>query len=296
MRIVIAGASGFLGTHLADALVARGHTITRLVRREAASAEESTWDPHEGKLDQSVIDRADVVVNTAGSRLFGNPHSQKWQADLRASRVTTTRVLAEAVASSSRKPAFLAGNGSSWYGDHGATPVTEESESLGDALMTRVTRDWQAATDPAVEAGARVCILRTSPVMARGGDTMKLLEPLFKLFLGARLGDGRQYFPIISLADWVGAVTFLAEHDSVSGPVNLCCPRTPTNREFTDELARLLGRRALLFAPAPVLRVAAGPAAPELLRSMNLRPAALEKAGYEFRDQDVTAVLAAGLA
>ena len=118
--VVIAGSSGFLGTHLSAALVARGHRVTALVRKPTSAPDESTWDPYAGDYDRSVIEAADVVVNLAGSPLVGNPHSKKWARTLRESRVTTTRVLAEAIAASDRKPAYLAGSGIAFYGDHGS--------------------------------------------------------------------------------------------------------------------------------------------------------------------------------
>ena len=133
-------------------------------------------------------------------------------------------------------------------------------------------------------------------MLDRTSVTLKLLKGLFSCGLGARLGDGRQYFPVISLRDWVGAATYLAESHDVSGVFNLCCPVTPTNREFTETLAGALHRPAFLAAPAPVLRLAAGQMAPELLNSVNARPAALERAGYDFEDEDVREVLAAALA
>lgn len=295
MRVVIAGASGFLGTHLSDHLRVHGHEVTALVRREAEGARESRWDPYTGQLDPSVVERSDVVVNLAGSPLFGNPHSARYRRELMDSRVVTTQVLAEAIAKSDRKPAFLANNGTSFYGDHAAEVLTEESDTQGDALLTRVTRAWQEATLPAVEAGARVCVLRTAPVLDRASVTMRLLRTVFKAGLAARLSTGDQYFPLISLRDWVGAATYLAESHDVSGVFNLCCPVTPTNREFTETLAGALHRPAVLAAPAPVLRFAAGQMAPELLNSVNVRPAALERAGYDFEDEDVREVLAAAL-
>ena len=296
MRVVVAGASGFLGGRLADGLAEQGHDVVRLVRRPAAGADESTWDPYERRIDQAVIDDADVVVNLAGSPTAGNPHSRRWAERLRVSRVTTTSVLAEAVAAAPSPPALIAGNGISWYGDRGAELLTEDDDSRGDALLTRVTREWQAATGPAAAAGARVCVLRTSPVIDRASDPLKRLLLPFRLGLGVRLGDGRQYFPVISLRDWLGAVRFLIEHPTVEGPVNLCCPQTPTNAEFTEALADAVGRRALLFAPRLVLRPAAGRMAPELLSSRNTRPAVLLDAGYPFADQDVRDVIAAALA
>ena len=213
----------------------------------------------------------------------------------RESRVTSTRVLARAVADSDRKPAFLAGNGISFYGDRGAEVLTEESDSRGDALLTSVTRDWQAAADPAVEAGARVCILRTSPVMDRRSEPLKQLRILFKLGLGGKLGQGDNYMPMLSLRDWVGGVVHLAEHDTVSGPVNLVCPRPPTNAEFTEELAKQLSRPSFARVPAALIKVGAGRMSDEILGSMNARPTALEASGYTFRDRDVAEVLRAGL-
>jgi uncharacterized protein (TIGR01777 family) len=295
LSIVLAGGSGFLGTHLREELVRRGHTVTSLVRREPAGGSESRWDPYAGVLDQSLVSAADVVVNLAGSPTAGNPHSRKWARELRESRITTTRVLATAVAAAERPPAFLAGNGISYYGDHGDQVLTEASDSRGHALLTQVTREWQEAADPAVAAGARVCVLRTAPVMDRRSAPLQQLRLLFKAGLGARLGDGRQHMAMISLRDWVGGVVHLAEHPTAAGPFNLCCAQTPTNGEFTQALARAVRRPAFVFVPKPLLSLAGGEMAPEILGSLNVRPAALEESGYEVRDRDVHAVLASAL-
>ncbi len=296
MRVVIAGASGFLGTHLTEHLRVGGHEVTQLVRRAPESSRQSRWDPYAGEVEQGLIERCDVVVNLAGVTIAGNPHSPKHARDVLESRVATTDVLARAIARADRPPAFLAGNGIAWYGDHGSQVLTEDSESRGHAFLTTVTREWQAAAAPAVEAGARVCVLRTAPVLDRSSSPLKELKRLFSLGLGARLGDGRQFFPVISLRDWVGAASYLAESRDVFGSFNLCCPETPTNAEFTQALAKAVGRPVFLFAPASVLKVAAGRMAPELLGSVNARPAALERAGYDFQDVDVREVLVAALA
>jgi uncharacterized protein (TIGR01777 family) len=293
MRFLIAGASGFLGSHLRESLVGAGHDVTSLVRRAPdPGRDEAQWDPAGGALDPNLVEKADVVVNLAGSPTLGNPHSRRWADTLRSSRVTTTRVLADAIAASTRRPAFLAGNGISFYGDHGDEALTESAGSTGDAFLTAVTIDWQAATEPAVEAGARVCVLRTAPVMDRRNPPLKQQLLLFKAGLGGRFGSGRQYQPMISLPDWVAAVTFLAEHDEVAGPVNLCCPTTPTNAEFTRELARLVHRAAVVAVPAAVLRPAAGRMSPELLGSVRSVPQVLLDAGFRFADHDVAGVLA----
>jgi uncharacterized protein len=296
MHVVVGGASGFLGRRVTAALRDRGHTVTALVRREASGADESRWDPASGQVDAEVVEGADVVLNLAGSPTIGNPHSRRWAENLRESRVTTTRTLAEAVAASSRQPAFLAGNAIAIYGDHGDAVVTEDGDSRGHTLMTEVTRVWQAAAQPAVDAGARVCVLRTAPVMDRESEPLRLLSRLFRLGLGGKVGNGRQYFPLISLRDWVGAVVHLAEHDDAAGAFNLCCATTPTNAEFTRALAHAVSRPAFLLVPSPAIRLGAGPLAPELLGSVNLVPQALLDSGYEFHDPDVQSVLAAGLA
>lgn len=293
--IVIAGASGFLGSHLRAELARRGHAVTALVRRPASAPDESTWDPYAGVYDRDVMESADVVVNLAGSPTMGNPHSRRWARELRESRVTTTRVLAAAIAESQRKPAFLAGNAVAWYGDHGDEVVTEESESRGDAALTSVAREWQDAAAPAADAGARLCILRTTPVMDRRSAPLRQLRLAFRLGLGARIGSGRQRMPMISLRDWVAAVAHLAEHDEVGGPVNLCCSETPTNAEFTAALARAVHRPAVLSVPATAVRLGAGSLAPDLLGSVNLRPAALARSGYRLLDGTVDQVVRAGL-
>lgn len=295
MHVLIAGSSGFLGTHLTDHLASRGHRVTRLVRRTPEGGGESEWHPERDEVDTDLVGGADLVVNLAGSPTVGNPHSSRWARELRESRVSTTALLARTIAETGGTTAFLAGNAIAYYGDHGSEPVTEESDSRGDALLTTVTREWQQAAEPAADAGARVCVLRTSPVMDRRSPPLQQLRLLFTTGLGSRLGDGRQRMPMISLRDWVGAVTHLAEHPHASGPFNLTCPRPPTNAEFTRALGQAVRRPTLLAVPAPLIRLGAGPAAPDLLGSVDARPAALVATGYEFADPDVEAVLAAGL-
>jgi uncharacterized protein (TIGR01777 family) len=296
VHVVVGGATGFLGRNLVEALQAHGHTTTSLTRREPTTDDQSQWDPASGEVDAKVIEKADVVVNVAGSPTIGIPYSRRWARNLRESRVSSTQTLAEAIAASDRKPAFLAGNAVAVYGDHGDAEITEDSDSRGHTLMGDVTRAWEAAAAPAVDAGVRVCVLRTAPVMDRESEPLQTLRRVFWLGLGARLGSGRQYFPMVSLRDWVGGVVHLAEHPEAHGRFNLCCPRTPTVSEFTQALARAVGRPAFLPVPAVALRVGAGPLAPELLNSLNLVPKALTDLGFEFRDQDVTDVIATGLA
>ena len=290
MRILMAGSSGFLGTHLREHFAGRGHEVVRLVRRPAGAGE-VPWSPYDGSLDVTAVEAADVVVNLAGSPTLGNPHSRNWARALRRSRVTTTSVLAQAIAASERKPAFLAGNAIGFYGDHGDEVVTEASASVGDSLLSQVTREWQQATQPAADAGARVCVIRTAVVQDRRSAPLKQQVLQFSLGAGGRLGPGTQYYPAVTVRDWAAAVAFLGEHDEVSGPVNVCMPQPPTNAEFTQALAERLHRPAVLNVPAAVIRVAAGPMAPEALGSVRAVPQVLLDAGFTFADPDIGAVL-----
>lgn len=290
MRFLVAGSSGFLGTHLCEHLVGRGHEVVRLVRRPPAAGE-VRWSPYDDQVDATAVEAADVVVNLAGSPTLGNPHSTKWARELRRSRVTTTSVLARAIAASDRKPAFLAGNAVGFYGDHGDEVVTEASASLGNSLLSQVTREWQQATQPAADADARVCVIRTAVVQDRRSAPLKQQLQQFRAGAGGRLGPGTQYYPVVTVRDWVAAVTFLAEHDAVSGPVNLCAPSPPTNAEFTRALADRVHRPAFLHVPSALIRVAAGPMAPEALGSVRAVPQVLLDAGFMFADPDIAAVL-----
>lgn len=300
MHVVVAGSSGFLGRRLVTELRGRGHDVTCLVRRDPAPGHapdtaESRWDPQSGVVDTGLVRGADVVVNLAGAPLIGNPHSKKWARDVMTSRRATTGLLAATIAAAPSPPALVNASGVSWYGDHGPTELTEASDTRGHALLTRVAREWEAATEPAARAGARVVRLRTAPVQDRSNAPLQQQRLQFLAGLGGRLGNGRQYYPLISLRDWIGAAAFLVEHPTASGPFNLCAPDTPTNAEFTRALARLVHRPALLPAPAAAIRLAAGPMADEVLGSLNLRPAALLDLGYGFADPDVESVLATGL-
>lgn len=295
MRVLMAGSHGFLGSHLRARLEQDGHTVVPLVRSAPSGEQAHVWKPGT-PLDAQVLRSIDVVVNLAASPLAGNPHSSTWARNLRDSRVQGTQTLAEAVAAAPHRPAFINGGGISLYGDHGDQVLTESSDSRGDALLTSVCRDWEAAAIAAETSGARVCVLRTAPVLDRRSAPLKQQRLQFRLGLGGRIGSGEQYFPTISLRDWVGAVAFLTASDDLSGPFNLCSPQTGTNADYTRALAQALHRPAVLGVPAAVVRKAAGPMADEVLGSLNARPEALEKAGYDFLDPTITDVVASGLA
>jgi uncharacterized protein (TIGR01777 family) len=295
MRFVIAGASGFLGQAWRDHLAREGHEVVRLVRGDAVSAGESSWDPSAGKVDQTVIEHADVVANLAGAPIAHWPWTESYKQTLRESRVSTTRTLAEAVAAAPTKPVFLAQSGIDAYGDRGDEVLTEESATSTATVLARVCRDWEAATEPAREAGARVCIMRTSVVLDKSGGALKPLLMLFRAGLGGPLGDGRQYFSTISLEDWLRGATFLATGEQCGGVYNLTGPEPTKNAEFTAELGRMLHRPTRLRAPAWAIRRALGELSNQLLGSVRAVPEHLVADGFVFEHPTLNARLASAL-
>lgn len=291
MKIVVGGASGFLGTTLVHHLRHGGHDITRLVRHPETSPDAFPWNPSAGVVDQAVIDAADVVVNLSGEPISHWPPTKRWQEEVLSSRLGATTTLATAIARAPRPPALLSSSGMSAYGaDRGDEVLTEES-SAGSGFLADVVHAWESATQTAADAGARVCLLRTTLAVHRSGGLLKPQLPAFRLGLGARLGSGKQHMSLISRTDWVRAVGFLAEQDDLSGPFNLGIPGDATNAEFTDAVAAACGRKARLAAPAAALKWGAGPVADDLLGSLRVKPQALVDAGFTFDHPDLASVV-----
>ncbi len=290
MRYVVAGASGFLGTALTGDLARDGHDVVRLVRREAGQPGEHRWDPYAGELDPAVLADADVVVNLAGATI-GRPWTPSYKKVIRESRVRTTATLAGAVAATSNPPALLVQSGIGGYGNDRGDELLDEESELGSGFLADVVRLWEGAAAPAVEAGARVCYLRTGVVLDPGALAFKLISLPFRLGLGGRLGSGRQYFPVLSLTDWLRALRFVAEHNELSGPVNLCLPEPATNTEFAKALASALHRPALLPVPGFAIKAATGDLAWEVLGSTRAMPARLLHEGFEFKHPTVASAV-----
>lgn len=296
MQLLVAGASGFLGRAWVESLRSQGHRVVTLVRRDPSGPDESRWDPTAGSLDVSLVEQADVVANLAGAGLVKVPWTASYRREFLESRTGTTRLLAEAVAASDRKPAFLAQNGISGYGDRGAEVITEKTPTDAESFMADVTRQWEAAAQPAVEAGARTVVMRTAVVLSRRGGALRTMLPAFRLGVAGRIGPGSQYFSTISLVDWLGAATHLAMADDARGAYNLTGPDPSTNAEFTRELAAQLHRPARIPVPAFALRnVLVGPIGGEVLASQRIEPSRLLHEGFAFAHNDVRDRIASAL-
>jgi uncharacterized protein len=294
VRVVVAGSSGLIGTALVADLRHAGHEVLRLVRRRPAAPDERGWDPPAGRIDDGTFDGVDAVVNLGGAGIGDRPWSGARKQLLRDSRSVPTEVLATAVARHG-VPTLLSASGVHFYGDTG-TRVVDETAPSGAGFLPDVCRDWEAATAPATESGARVVLMRSAGVLAPHGGLVGRLRPLFSLMLGGRLGTGRQAFPWISMDDEVGAMRFLLEHDEVRGPVNLAGPEPASNTEFTAAFAEVLNRPAPFVVPAAVLRAVLGQLADELLLTGPfVVPVVLQKHGYPFRHLTIREALQAAV-
>ncbi|MFD1214718.1 TIGR01777 family oxidoreductase [Arthrobacter sp. GCM10027362] len=284
MKVLIAGASGLIGSALAQLLQSRGHTVGRLVRRPARAPGESSWNPAEGSLDPQAVSGQDAVVNLSGSALHLRPWTRSVKENLASSRIMSTRTLVAAMAAAERPPGvFISQSGSGYYGNRGDDVLTEDAPS-GDIFMSAVCRKWEEA---ARGAPSRTVITRTGIVMSpRAGALPRLLAPL-RLGLGGPPGSGRQWWPWITLEDEAAALAFLLEAQ-LSGPVNLCAPEPARAGDLVAALAAALGRPARFRVPEPVITAVLGELAENIvLPSARMLPARLQAAGFVFRQPAV---------
>jgi uncharacterized protein len=288
MRIAVAGASGLIGSALVDHLRAADHEVLRLVRRRPVAADERGWDPPAGRLDDGALDGVEAVVNLCGAPIASRRWSHSRRQVLVDSRVEPTEVLAAAVAERG-VPVLVNASAAGYYGDKG-DQVVEDSAPRGTGFLADLCGSWEAATKRA-DAAARVVRLRTGHVLAARGGLVGMMRPLFKLMLGGRLGNGRQYMPWIHVADQVAAIRYVIEQP-VTGSVNVCSPNPVTNAEFTRELGRALGRPAPWFAPAPAIKLAVGDSGGETMFSQRMVPAVLSEHGFTHRHPELAETLA----
>ncbi|MFC5753376.1 TIGR01777 family oxidoreductase [Actinomadura rugatobispora] len=300
MRVVVTGASGLIGTALVRALEDGGDEVVRLVRRAPSGPGEARWDPMGGTVDGKALDGADAVVHLAGAGVGDRPWTRARKKLIYDSRITGTRTLAEAIARAGDPPRVLvSGSAIGFYGDTGGRAV-DESAPIGEGFLAGLVRDWEAAAAPAAEAGVRVAHPRTGIVLSAGGGLFGRLLPLFRLGLGGRIGNGRQWVSWIALDDTVAALRHLigpdAPRDGLAGPVNLVAPEAVTNAAYTRAVGRVLHRPAVVPVPAFALRAALlGFADEGPLISQRVVPRRLEESGFSFAHPELEGALAAVL-
>jgi uncharacterized protein (TIGR01777 family) len=284
MIVAVTGSSGLVGSALVAALEADGHFVRPVVRRTPRSEKnEIRWDPSAGTIDTVELESVDAVVHLAGESIVAQRWTPAFKDKILSSRVGPTRSLCQALAGMATKPSVLvSASAIGYYGNRGDVPV-DESSPPGEGFLAEICKQWEAATQPARDAGIRVVNLRIGFVLAKeGGGLAKMLTP-FKLALGGPVGSGKQYMSWVALDDLIRAIKFSLSSTALNGPVNATAPHPVTNHEFTKTLGRVLKRPTIFPMPSFAARLAFGEMADDMLiGGVRVQPRVLEAARFDF--------------
>lgn len=284
------GSSGLIGNALLKYLTKEGYSVSLLKRSKVLEANEFFWDPSRGEIDKLALKGIDVVVHLAGE-----PIAQRWSSSAKKrivnSRVNGTRLLAETIAQSQALPSLICASGINYYGDQ-PEGVVDESSPPGLGFLAEVCRQWESATNPAIEAGVRVVFMRTGIVLSGYGGALAKMLPFFKAGLGGRIGDGQQLMSWISLSDLVKAYIFVLEDDAASGALNAVAPEPVTNSKFTKTLGKVLGRPTVFPLPASLVKMIFGEMGKEtVLSNLGVLPKSLIDHGFEWQHAELETAL-----
>lgn len=294
MRVLISGASGLIGGALGSYFQATGAETVVLARRrpDPDDADRLFWNPEGGILDPAMVDGFDAVIHLAGENIASGRWTVEKKRRIFDSRILGTALLSKALASCATKPkVYICASAVGYYGDRGGEVLSETSEP-GKGFLAETCQAWEAAAQPAKDAGIRTVHLRTGMVLsASGGALARLLFP-FRLGLGGPLGAGKAWMSWIALDDLVRVVAFCMEENALSGPVNAVAPCPVINREFTRALGKALHRPAIMPVPSLILRIIFGEMAREvLLASAQVMPERLERAGFDWHYPNIESAL-----
>ena len=285
MRILVSGSHGLVGKALIKSLTSDGHEIVRLVRSKPSGPAEIEWHPNQGSLDTAALEGIGAAVHLAGESIASGRWTDDKKRAIRDSRVKGTALLSEALARLSRPPSvFLSASAIGYYGDRDDELLTEKS-APGDDFLANVCVEWENATIPTIEKGIRTVHARFGIILdAKEGALGKMLTP-FRMGIGGRIGDGKQWMSWIDIEDVVNGLKFLID-STVSGPVNFVAPNPVTNAEFTKTLGRVLSKPTIFPIPAFGARLAFGEMGDALLlSSQRVKPDVLEENGFRFKWQ-----------
>lgn len=294
MKIVIAGASGFVGSALTRLMLETGHMVTGLGTSAAhplQSMADFTWlsvDTTRPGSWQAAVSAADAVINLSGCTIFKR-WSRAYKAKLVNSRLQTTGNIVRAITGENK--ILISTSAVGYYGSRGDGVLSEKSPP-GTDFLARLSVDWERAALDAEKRGVRVAIMRFGVVLGAGGGAMARMLPAFRMFAGGPMGSGRQWFSWIHMADLLAAVQFLLNHERAQGPYNFCAPGAVRQKDFARALGAAVGRPAVVPAPSLALRLMMGEMASVLLASQHVRPDRLIADGFAFRFADVDSALA----
>ena len=291
-KILVSGVSGPIGAALLPSLRASGWFVVRLVRGQLTSRDQIAWDPAK-PISPQAVSGFDAVIHLAGESIFGRWTVAK-KARILNSRLDGTMNLAHALANAEEKPkVFVCGSAIGYYGNRGDELLREES-APGAGFLADVCQRWEEATTPAVQADIRTAHLRTGIVLSPKGGALRAMLLPFKLGVGGRTGDGRQWMSWIDVQDMVGAIHHILKNDLLQGPVNMVAPKPVTNGEFARTLASVLSRPAIFPLPAFMVKTIFGEMGEELLLgSQKVEPGKLISSGYPFRFRELRTSLQA---
>jgi uncharacterized protein (TIGR01777 family) len=279
MKVLVTGASGFIGKALCAALERRGDSVLKLSRPNG-------WDPEAGTIDRALFETEapDAVVHLAGENIGEKRWNEAQKQKLLESRTKATDLLARTVASLPKKPRVLvSASAIGVYGNRGEELLSDEAEA-GTGFLAELCKAWEAGADPARAAGIRVVHPRIGVVLAKDGGALKKMVPLFKCGLGGKLGNGKQWMSWVAREDVVGAMLYALDREAFEGPINVVAPVPVRNAELTQALAKALRRPAFFPVPAFALKLAVGEMAEEaLLASQCVTPARLKAVSFPFR-------------
>ncbi len=289
MRFIITGGSGLIGRVLTASLVRSGHQVVVLSRQPQringlpVGANAEWWDGHTAEGWGALASGADAIINLAGENISSGRWTDERKRSILESRMNAGRAVVQAVKAAAKKPrVVIQASAVGYYGPRGDEEITEDTPS-GQDFLAKVTAEWEASMSSLDELGVRRVIIRTGVVLsARGGALTRMLLP-FRLFVGGRLGNGRQWFPWIHIADEVGAIRFLIENENAGGPFNLTAPVPLTNAEFSRLLGQQLKRPSLIPLPAFALRLLFGEMSAVLLAGQRTIPRRLLQLGFIFK-------------
>ena len=291
MKIVITGSSGLIGSALVRDCEKKNFEVVKLVRRVPKQENESQWDPVKGIVDLNVLEKAIAIVNLAGAGVGDRRWSKKYKKLILDSRVNSTETLANAIVNLKTPPSvFVSGSAIGFYGDT-ADVAVDENANLGEGFLSDVVFNWEYAAQKVRSNNIRVVHPRTGLVMSKRGGLLKKILPLFKLGLGGKLGNGKQFWSYISLEDEIRAIHHVIDDVRLTGGVNFTNPNPVTNAEFTKSLSSVVNRPAFLKVPSLALKIALVEFSIEALGSSRILPSKLKAAGFKFNQPDILSTL-----
>jgi uncharacterized protein (TIGR01777 family) len=293
MKILVTGSSGLVGSALIPSLKAQGHEVIRLVRSAPKdSATQIYWNPENGTISAGELEGFDAVVHLAGDNLAEGRWTDEKKRSIRESRIKGTMLLSETLAKLEHKPDVLvSASAIGFYGSRGDEQLNEQSAS-GDDFLSEVCREWELSTQLASQSGVRVVHLRFGVILSNeGGALAKMLTP-FRMGVGGKIGDGKQYMSWIVIDDAVGAIGHALTNDSLRGAVNVVAPEPVTNYEFTKAMGSVLSRPTIFSMPAFAARLAFGEMADAtILASQRVEPVRLKESGFVFKYPELEGAL-----